>query len=57
MGAAEKAMGPGIAQLRAARGLPSVRSADEFFRRAPLMLVTTAEPFEYHHDDWGRTSR
>ncbi len=54
MGAAEKAMGPGIAELRSARGLPPVGSADEFFRRAPLMLVTTAEPFEYHHDDWGR---
>jgi MGT family glycosyltransferase len=53
MGAAEKAMGPGIAKLRSARGLPPVASADEFFRRAPLMLVTTAEPFEYHHDDWG----
>ena len=39
MGAAEKAMGPGIAELRAAHGLPPVRSADEFFRRAPLMLV------------------
>jgi MGT family glycosyltransferase len=53
MGAAEKAMGPGIAELRAARGLPPVGSADAFFRRAPLLLVTTAEPFEYHHDDWG----
>src|SRR6478609_2147759 len=21
--------------------------------RAPLMLVATAEPFEYHHEDWG----
>jgi MGT family glycosyltransferase len=53
MGAAEKAMRPGIAELRAARGLPPAASADAFFRRAPLMLVTTAEPFEYHHDDWG----
>ena len=53
MGAAEKAMGPGIAELRSARGLPPVGSADEFFRSAPLMLVTTAEPFEYHHEDWG----
>jgi MGT family glycosyltransferase len=53
MGAAEKAMGPGIAELRSARGLPAVASADEFFRHAPLMLVTTAEPFEYHHEDWG----
>jgi MGT family glycosyltransferase len=57
MGAAEKAMAPGIAKLRAARGLPPVASADEFFRRSPLMLVTTAEPFEYHHDDWGADIR
>ena len=53
MGAAEKAMAPGIAQLRAVRGLAPVASADAFFRRAPLMLVATAEPFEYHHEDWG----
>jgi MGT family glycosyltransferase len=53
MGAAEKVMGPRIAELRAARGLPPVRNADEFFRRAPLLLVATAEPFEYHHEDWG----
>jgi MGT family glycosyltransferase len=57
MGAAEKAMAPGIAKLRTARGLPPVASADEFFRRSPLMLVTTAEPFEYHHDDWGADIR
>ena len=53
MGAAEKVMRPGIAELRSARGLPPVRDADAFFRRAPLLLVATAEPFEYHHDDWG----
>lgn len=53
MGAAEKAMGPGIAELRSARGLPPVAGSDAFFRHAPLMLVTTAEPFEYHHADWG----
>lgn len=52
-GAAEKLMKPGIAQLRATKGLPPVAGVDEFFRRAPLMLVTTAEPFEYHHGDWG----
>ena len=53
MGAAEKIMKPRIAALREAKGLPPVGSADEFFRRAPLMVVTTAEPFEYHHADWG----
>lgn len=52
-GAAESVMRPAIADLRRAAGLGAVRNADEFFRRAPLLLVTTAEPFEYHHDDWG----
>jgi MGT family glycosyltransferase len=40
-------------RLRAEAGLPSVRTADEFFGKAPLLLITTAEPFEYHHPDWG----
>jgi MGT family glycosyltransferase len=30
-----------------------VRGADEFLRRAPLLLVMSAEPFEYAHPDWG----
>ena len=53
MGAAEKAMTPRINALRASRGLQPVASADEFFQKAPIMLVATSEPFEYHHDDWG----
>lgn len=53
MGVAEKIMSPRIAELRRARGLTAVRNADEFFRKAPLLVVPTAEPFEYHHDDWG----
>lgn len=52
-GAAERVMKPRIAALRSANGLPPVRDVDEFYRRAPLMLVMTAEPFEYHHPDWG----
>ncbi len=52
-GAAEKTLTPKVNALRAQYGLATVHSADEYFRRAPLMLVTTAEPFEYHHDDWG----
>src|SRR6185312_5683135 len=27
--------------------------ADEFLRKPPLMLVTTAKPFEYASTDWG----
>jgi len=54
--AVEKVMMPGINRMRAdASGgqLPPLQTADAFFRRAPLMLVTTAEPFEYPHPDWG----
>ena len=46
-------MKPRINALRADYGLAPVDSADEYFRRAPLMLVTTSEPFEYPHADWG----
>lgn len=53
IGAAEKVMKPRINGLRAEFGLPPVSSADQYFRRAPLMLVTTAEPLEYPHPDWG----
>jgi UDP:flavonoid glycosyltransferase YjiC (YdhE family) len=54
-GAVEKLMMPGINSVRAdisGGKLPPVRSVDEFFRTAPLLLVTTAEPFEYPHPDW-----
>jgi MGT family glycosyltransferase len=53
IGAAERTMTPRVNGLRAGFGLPPVASADEYFRRAPLMLVTTAEPLEYPHPDWG----
>jgi MGT family glycosyltransferase len=44
---------PRINALRAPRGLAPIDTADAFFRRADALLVTTAEPFEYRHDDWG----
>jgi len=53
MGTAERVLRPMINPLRAEHGLPPVRTGDEFYRQAPLMLVTTAEPFEYPHPDWG----
>ncbi|GAA2558202.1 glycosyltransferase [Mycolicibacterium diernhoferi] len=34
-------------------GIRPISSADDFVRRAPLMLVATAEPFEYPRPDWG----
>jgi len=33
--------------------VPRVRSVDEFFRRAPLLLAVGGEPFEYPHPGWG----
>ena len=54
-GAVEKLMMPGINKARAEISggrLQPARSVDEFFRTAPLLLVTTAEPFEYPHPDW-----
>jgi MGT family glycosyltransferase len=53
LGAAKRLLRPRINELRAGYGLPPVATADDFLRRAPLMLVTTSEPFEYPHDDWG----
>ncbi len=52
-GLAERTMRPKVNQLRSSLGLRPVASADEFFRRTSLLLITTAEPFEYHHPDWG----
>ncbi|MBE1551471.1 MGT family glycosyltransferase [Mycobacterium sp. OAS707] len=46
----------GLPALNAARegiGLQLVRSMDEFWRRAPLMLVASGKPFEYPHADYG----
>ncbi|MET0936573.1 MAG: hypothetical protein ABWX83_11305, partial [Luteibacter sp.] len=33
-------------------GAKSIAAADELVRRATLMLVATAQPFEYPHPDW-----
>ena len=55
IGAVEKLMLPRINLLRADLSggtLPPVSGADEMFRTAPLMLVTTSRPFEYPHPDW-----
>ena len=53
MGMLEKAMLPLGNDIRASAGAPPVASADEFMRRAPLMLVATGKPFEYPQTEWG----
>lgn len=43
----------GVRPVRAALGLPEVRSADQLLRRAPRLLVATGKPFEYPDTRWG----
>ena len=44
---------PPVNEIRAKIGVAPVASADEFFRRAPLLLVATGKPFMYPDSDWG----
>ena len=53
MGMMERAVLPAGNRIRASAGAPPVGSADEFFRRAPLMLVASGKPFEYAQSNWG----
>lgn len=46
-------MRPRINAVRDLFGLGPIASVDDFLRRCDLMLVTTAEPFEYPRSDWG----
>jgi MGT family glycosyltransferase len=52
-GILEKAVLPRGNNIRASVGAPPVASADEFMRRAPLLLVASGKPFEYPQTDWG----
>ena len=53
IGMMERAVLPAGNKIRAIAGAPPVASADEFMRRAPLMLVASGKPFEYPQTDWG----
>jgi MGT family glycosyltransferase len=48
-------LGP-LNAVRTLAGVGPVTSADAYVRRAPLLLVTSAEPFEYPRADWGRAA-
>ncbi len=52
LGTIEKAMLPPLNSVRTAAGLPPLDEADGLFRRPPLLLYMTAEPFEYPRRDW-----
>ncbi|HEY1442781.1 MAG TPA: nucleotide disphospho-sugar-binding domain-containing protein [Mycobacterium sp.] len=53
MGMMERAVLPAGNKIRASAGAPPVASAEDFMRRAPLMLVASGKPFEYPQTDWG----
>lgn len=53
MGMIEREVLPYGNRIRANAGASPVASADEFMRRAPLMLVASGKPFEYPQTDWG----
>jgi MGT family glycosyltransferase len=52
LGTLERAMVPRNNAVRASMGLAPVANVDEMFRRPPLLLYLTAEPFEYPRRDW-----
>jgi MGT family glycosyltransferase len=52
LGTLERAMVPKNNAVRARLGLEPVSSVDAMFRRPPLLLYLTAEPFEYPRRDW-----
>jgi MGT family glycosyltransferase len=51
-GTLERAALPMLNRVRRDLGLTDVADARDMFTRAGLMLVTTAEPFEYPRRDW-----
>ena len=51
-GTVERAMRPGMNEVRSTVGVAPLASAADLLRRPPLLLYTTAEPFEYPRSDW-----
>jgi MGT family glycosyltransferase len=49
----DRPMLPRVNGIRAELGVAPVASADDFLRRAPLLLAVGGEPFEYRHPGWG----
>lgn len=52
LGVLEKTFLPPLNQVRTQAGAAPVTDADEMFRRPPLLIYMTAEPFEYPRRDW-----
>ena len=52
LGAIERIMRPALNDVRAQLQLTPLDKADDLFRKPPLMIYLTAEPFEYPRRDW-----
>ncbi|PJK23058.1 nucleotide disphospho-sugar-binding domain-containing protein [Mycolicibacterium goodii] len=52
IGVIDEAMVRPLNRIRGQLGLAHIASSDDFVRRAPLVLVATAQPFDYPHPDW-----
>jgi MGT family glycosyltransferase len=52
LGTIEREMLGPLNSVRARLSLPTLTHADQLFRRPPLLLYLTAEPFEYNRTDW-----
>jgi MGT family glycosyltransferase len=52
LGAITNTMLPPLNGVRSQLGLAPLAAVDELFRRPPLLLYLTAEPFEYPRRDW-----
>ena len=52
LGVVEKAFLPPLNRVRPEVGAPPVDDINEAFRRPPLLIHMTAEPFEYPRCDW-----
>jgi MGT family glycosyltransferase len=51
IGTLEREVMPKVNEVRARAGLDPATGADDMFTRPPLVMATTAEPFEYHRSD------
>lgn len=52
-GGVEKLILPKTNAIRASVGLPELGSLTEILKNPPQTVVATAEPLEYHRDNWG----
>lgn len=52
LGTVEHTMRPDLNRVRAQLHLAPLRHVDDLFRRPPLLIYLTAEPFEYPRRDW-----